>query len=298
MAVKPRLVQKEILRPVETNRVSIRFEEIPEAARDAARDFCWQRTVGFCVTTGTSAGRTNAFQAGSGTLVRHEGRLGVVTAAHVVDELKRHDQFGLIPPVTRPVTTPIRFDNLIVTRWAAESFSASGPDLALMIVPKADEHVFENYVVSIDLLKHLEEHKKFPNRISSGIVTLSGYLGERTTTRPILPHHDHTGFSMVGATGSTQRHFRSNSHDYIEVEAFPDSDFGPNSWGGISGGGVWHSKLFKDPDGNVTLGSPVFSGVMFFQGEKAKDGSRILTGHGPMSLMELVTTGFAGGSQR
>src|SRR5712691_11617136 len=83
----------------------------------------------------------NATLAGSGTLVKANGRYAVLTADHVLDNLNKRGFIGLILPTHfGPRFHNTMIDAALVQRIpiGKASYDADGPDLGLLVLSRAE----------------------------------------------------------------------------------------------------------------------------------------------------------------
>jgi hypothetical protein len=218
---------------------------------------------------------------GAGTFVRIGGIHGVLTCAHVIDELVDETRIDL---VLCPVRSAERFIPLNVKEHCAylkfgPSNDENGPDLGFLKLPIP---FFEsiNHLVSA---KNLEIGKKdaFAEAEPSEnyITVVVGMIGEWTPpTQQALP------FMARGlvSVGSIEDRMRFADHDLFRFRPIPDENFPtPNSYGGTSGGGLW--RIYRESaDGsqhaNRLLANRLV-GVAFYETE----GGQIIC-HGQASI--------------
>jgi hypothetical protein len=95
-------------------------------------------TIGFARVTQGDKGE-DAESAGSGTLVTIDSLYGVLTAAHVVEELVKHESVGIILSAESPEHYQKQILNMRHTERPVvikgEKFSPTGPDLAFLRLP-------------------------------------------------------------------------------------------------------------------------------------------------------------------
>jgi len=104
------------------------------------------------------------------------------------------------------------------------------------------------------------------------------------------------GFNQVSGLqhqiyfGGARESFEKNGIDYIEIDANYSTDTKiPESFGGISGGGLWTIPV-KNNTNNIeelVFADPVLAGLVFYQTEKAND-IRRLRCHGPKFLYSSI----------
>ncbi len=100
-----------------------------------------RHTIGFVVPE-----RGRARPLGSGTLISF-GRLeGILTAAHVLDEVKKVDEIGLLAFPVRPTQSQrsrLHFKHVDWVKIAKEPYSERGPDLAFLKLIESEQLICE-----------------------------------------------------------------------------------------------------------------------------------------------------------
>jgi hypothetical protein len=101
-----------------------------------------RHTIGFVLPE-----RDRARSLGSGTLIRFGGLEGILTAAHVLDEVKKFDEIGLLTfPVrsNQPQRIRLQVKHAEWIKIGKEPYSERGPDLAFVKLPSKDHRRFES----------------------------------------------------------------------------------------------------------------------------------------------------------
>jgi hypothetical protein len=229
---------------------------------------------------------------GSGTLVRVGDHRGILTAYHVVHDVApkfdfragSEDSLGLIILPHERVhrfEIPLGVGVITVVDIAKPQREDSGPDLAFIEI-KPSHHLnqldasrdFFNLGVNREKGLRMNLSEKDP-------MVISGFCHEGQTTEV-----NKDGFSVVkgfkGFAGFTRIERRGEyaNYDLCDVTVdYPLTADLPKSFGGYSGGGLWHVVLTKDEEtGRISHRSPMFSGVVFYQ-EQITDERKILRCH-------------------
>ena len=226
---------------------------------------------------------------GSGTLVSIGDATAILTADHVLAEL-RHPIRVLFP--TRfdhsPGSTPGPSRTL---QYSAKrtigrgTDEARGPDLGLLIVMKCD---VPHAKVFYSLTKHASRVRTEPRPNGDGGWALVGAPAEWTRI-----DEPHAGFAsineqrvLIGVT-DVKREFEKDGFDYFDVAA--NSNNGPTSFGGCSGGGLWHVDLATTASGEIDICNPSLSGVAYYQCQSPPHDIRC---HGRQSIYQNVIQAF------
>jgi hypothetical protein len=230
---------------------------------------------------------------GSGTLVRAGGKVGILTAAHVADQFTRRaeqpvglvisqhiHQFVLYPPFIE------RVDFLGELGPTDES----GPDISFLRLLSLENIGTICARKSVYRLggRSFAQFDDFP--INLCLWRLAGTPDEFSTKDPARAPHDPvlaatilTGACDFGSIERTER------FDIIRLKVPAGSYNFPSNYGGVSGGGIWVSRLTMYPDkglDSVSYESPFLAGVAFCQGAIDNNGERTIICHGPASIYD------------
>jgi hypothetical protein len=93
-------------------------------------------------------------------------------------------------------------------------------------------------------------------------------------------------WAMIGIAPAPRESWREN-FDYLELWSTLGERDVPDSFGGASGGGLWHGLTYPGQDGVPKLQEVVLSGVIYYQGDR-ENGQRALYSHGRASLHERL----------
>ncbi len=238
----------------------------------------------------------DAVSGGSGTLVAIDNVLGILTASHVINELRRYEDVGLI--LVSPVQTELH--NVSFKTQLAHDYSftcgqepSHGPDLGLIIPPPNVLDTLKARMSFYNLSKRKVPMLERPQSVENGFWVLSGIVGERTSDAP-----PERGFSKVKVfrgihgAGKVVNGYDRDSFDYLVFEALYNEFYeGPESYGGVSGGGLW--QVLVRPDGSaLEIAECLLSGVAFHQSAQnetpAGEVIREITCHGRRSLYQCL----------
>jgi hypothetical protein len=221
---------------------------------------------------------------GSGTLVKHHRAFGILTARHVAELIRddplhivlgKHDhRFQLSP------------DALILIRSDRGATDEVGPDLAFIRLPDAHLGTIKARKSLVDLEIHREKAEaQIPG---SGLWCVFGFPNER---RSVLQTDDRTVFRLFGQCGvgpKPESYSSEGDFDYYTVRArYSESNDLPESYGGVSGGGLWHTQITRR-DGVFEITGCVLRGVAFYQSARRGD-SRFVKCHGDRSIYSWLS---------
>ncbi|BCH26115.1 hypothetical protein [Mesorhizobium sp. L-8-3] len=250
----------------------------------AARDM----TIGFLKITqhagdDTYAGYEEGIPAGTGTLAKVGSIHGVLTAAHVLDELPKHGKVGIVRITNRPdQPQKLKIDMELTDRLLigiAPFNKQSGPDLGFLKLHGdvvgwlgAKGGNFFNLEKRAEIIPSRPESQPYYD-------ALIGIVAERTQTLPdTLKDATLLEIQALFASG-VARERKTDGFDLLEFETFLPPEKQPNSYQGTSGGGLW--RLYLDPD-EQQIRDRALIGVAFY--ESKLDGGMTLTCHGPKSI--------------
>ncbi len=224
---------------------------------------------------------------GSGTFAIIGNKSGILTAQHVARELSHQDALGLT--LREDIQgRPYLCKHLTFIDVAIPEHESLGPDLSFIVIPNVYLGTIRAYKSFYPIMAYQDNYMKcFPESICD-LWFVYGTIGERTTEE--IPEK---GFDTVigyhGFCGMTnaEKSYSVGSYDFIESRA----DYGeldtPESFGGMSGGGLWRVPLFTADPGKIKAKDYLLAGVIFYQTE-LNDNVRFIRSHGPRSIYEMV----------
>ena len=268
----------------------INEKDLPEGLWDNL----WQQIFPYCVGLLAFIRGEHGEQAqlmGSGTLVRVDHTIGILTAQHVVAprHWKQATHLGLIfmTDVHKPT---INMQYLRLIEVAKPLSPSKGPDLGVIILPPTDAAWLKEHRSFWNISLKREEVLSGPLDKDIGVWFLGGFPDE--FTRKEVPQR---GFSEVKGFGNlsmfcrVEREWENGDYDYLDIPVLYDAKNElPESFGGISGAGLWHIPLVKAQDGTVQAEEPILSGVAFYQIDIVGKKRTTIRCHGRRSVYEAV----------
>jgi hypothetical protein len=229
---------------------------------------------------------------GSGSLVTLEGKFGIVTAAHVIDDLicARGESIELV------ITTAYHRLSLekatLAIRKRRGERDGDGPDLAFIGINdpnalsalKAKKSFYRLPPARPLVFDQLEDRRTALCLIAGGPAEMDSETGKRMTPEHVLMR------SLFFGRAQVVNEWRTGGYDFLEVAMFSGQHGFPSDYGGVSGGGIWHIPLAMDPDkGRASLHylNPELIGVAFYQSPPV-DGARTIRAHGHRALAGLL----------
>ena len=228
---------------------------------------------------------------GSGTLVIVNGYHSILTAEHVIAELRDSHKLGLL---TSYRGNPHRYtfdkNHINIQRIAKGINDSDGPDIALIVLPQ------EN-------IGRLKAEKSFFNidkrrdRFSAGFMPTNrgfwftkGFPGKfEMDLEPNRGFNSIKGYRGLCGISGILKEYESSGYDYLEmsIEYESHNQDLPTSFGGVSGGGVWQVPLIRDRQGDLEADDYILSGVAFYQ-TKLDGNHRLIRCHGRKTVYEKV----------
>lgn len=267
--------------------------EIPQHIHDRVADEILRYSVGLTKINKTVAGE-EVNLIGSGTLVTVCGRLGILTADHVIEVLKGSDLLGVMCDINGPLkrhVIPVGF--LGLKRIARGEVESDGPDLAFIELPEEGIAYIKSSKVFYNLDKRMEEFSAGFLPVEVGAWFGFGVIGE--TERDLTPEGSFTsvrGYEAMCGMGGTPKEVTRAEFDYIEISvdwSGREADI-PRSFGGMSGGGVWQVPI-DYVSNEYKSRAPILAGVVFYQ-SPVERGRRRLICHGRLSVYNRVREVF------
>jgi hypothetical protein len=238
--------------------------------------------------------------AGSGTLVCAGGVRAILTAEHVLSHLPDSGNVGLIAPTRQQGHHPPVIINMehvrkipIARRGADES---QGPDIGLLLLSPAHWSLLPTGKPFFNLSKRRDLMLNAPHAPQRGIWVICGMVGEWTNNPPQkhrLPEQ-RQGFHGLCMPVLLKRERQQAVFDYVCVQVGKnEADKAPESFGGCSGGGVWHLVIYEKEDGSLVVGESLLSGVIFYEWYW-EDGRATIVCHGRRSIYGKVVDTLEG----
>jgi hypothetical protein len=229
---------------------------------------------------------------GSGTLVQIDETYGILTAHHVLSNLPKDGDIGLILATRfgaqlHRYTIPSQVIRRVeIARGQIES---EGPDLALLIIPAAEVELIKAFKSFYNLVSRRDEILVNPPDKNDGIWFISGFANELTTDEP--PEHGYqrvkSFYGMFGA-GGVRSEYTDGLFDYFDFEVrYGGIDQPPESFGGFSGGGLWQVPLIRSKDGKLEAKDFLLSGVICYQSPMVEN-RRFIKCHGRRSVYKCA----------
>jgi len=221
------------------------------------------------------------------------GRLeGILTAAHVLDEVKKVDEIGLLAFPVRPTQSQrsrLHFKHVDWVKIAKEPYSERGPDLAFLKLPVKTASELKANSSFVSFQKQSALAFTNPPAETETLDAVIGVIADWCDDEPVAQGPlDVTTIRGLLNVGTATDIDSQDGCDRLQFNPLPTEDFGlPESYGGTSGGGLWREFTQIRSDQKKYLVQLRLLGVAFYQSD-VKDGSRSIICHGPKSIYERL----------
>ncbi|HEX9911989.1 MAG TPA: hypothetical protein VGB01_01945 [candidate division Zixibacteria bacterium] len=226
---------------------------------------------------------------GSGTLIKIEDEYGILTAQHVIPPLRKFKKLGLNLGTFVHERPQIDTNLLQIVENGTRAADSIGPDLAVIILP---EYITGMIKPKKPFWNISYNAKNVLSKIIDpeiGLCFVCGVVGEWTKISG-----PRGGFNKVlnccclcGYVG-IEKYWNEEEFDYLKLsvnyENRPDL---PASFGGVSGGGIWRTVLYRSEEGVISYSDLLFLGVAILQ-TPTENNLRSIIGHGWLSIYDLL----------
>lgn len=230
---------------------------------------------------------------GSGTFITVGNIAGILTAEHVVTPLDDASFSGspkflglVIQKQIHKYT--IERNHIRIHKIAKGTDDSEGPDLAFIGIPLAKQGTLRAEKSFYDLQRDRNRMLSSPPKLNLGVWAICGAPEVETINGKSTQGLKLKGFKSNCFFGGVSRTYDIGKFDYLEIQArydfHPDL---PESFGGISGGGVWQIPLVKNSNGEIKPQEYLLSGIVFYQTEKS-DSRRLLKCHSRKSIYDIA----------
>ncbi len=233
---------------------------------------------------------------GSGTFATLNGVHGILTATHVwelVEKLSAKDGMVGYSISDDPHAHIVRRDTLIPMNLVSHRTIEYGPDIEFIVIPPAQVGSVLTRRQFYNLSKNPAQ-RKAQTMEREGFALIAGFPHELERDHPgaygfdkIIEQH---GLGFI--TGANKREER-DGFDYLELGVtYNEQTHPPQSFGGVSGAGVWHFTLFKhdhEPISAARYDPSMFflMGVAFYQSDIIA-GQRFIRAHGQATIYDFL----------
>lgn len=270
-----------------TEKLSI--TDLPSSVIDIACDYIAQYTVALNRVFRIN-GKPDSRLVGTGTLVNIAGLDCILTADHVLAEFKEPDKLSLMSSFKgEPRGHEFALSHLGIHRIARGKIDETGPDIGLIVLPQQSIGALRSEKVFYNVDKRSQRFSgKYLER-DLGFWFNCGIVGETERVLEPLPNTSSLrGYEGLCGASANPAEWNDGLFDYLDVRI----DYGgredlPQTFGGMSGGGIWQVLLRRTQEGTIEPEDYVLSGVTFFQTAVEK-ATRQLRCHGRKTIYECV----------
>lgn len=232
---------------------------------------------------------------GSGTLVHRNGRFGIMTAHHCLHACKPQVRLGVVGGDTLLLvlrggrSLVVQSERLLEHPLAIPTTDEFGPDLTFIeILPTGSldscKAIGSFWSLNGDTEVVLREFGNPKTPLASTGFPQADY---KTEIKGNDIHHKVKHMAYIGVI-EPQDLVQRSGWDYLETEFnYDECNELPESFCGMSGGGIWGMQLRKHKDGNITIEKSALIGVTFYQTERQTN-QRQVRAHFIRSIYDLA----------
>lgn len=230
---------------------------------------------------------------GSGTLVRMPGdAYGVLTAAHVLDELPDSGKLGYLTFNRKDSFQQAKIDASLTKKFYAHGWVAGAgvPDLGFLQIfdPNALSTMRARGCAFYNLDRQREIKGMASNKLAWEYIATGVVAETRVEVSASSDGPQRTGFTAI-AGYCFQLTRLAEINEFTIWNAVVDIEHHPSTYKGVSGGGLW---VVAAPNGDGTRLQRFLRGVIFFESDADDDGVRVLRVHGVEDLDRLLISQF------
>ena len=215
---------------------------------------------------------------GTATLVVVDGAHYFLTAEHVWRELQKFNRIGitLVPEIDQCFTILTQY--LIATGPRRPSVEMDGPDIVFLKIPETKLGEIKARKSFYQLEPVVRKPKVDVRCIEVAILLGAPCEAATLTTQTNL---DMTIQGIMA--DESPKTFTKGRYDYLDSKEFFGAHGFPNSYGGFSGGGLWHVQVYLDPKTGQRKERNRLAGMAFSE-FPAKRKYRVIRCHGARSI--------------
>lgn len=261
--------------PPRSTQERIKFQDIPQRILDDVLD-CLKDYAAPMIGIDENAERF----LGCCTFVEVGGHCFLLTATHVWEKLKGFANIGVTArrhpsPSLKIVTRLLK--PIVVSQRKSDEW---GPDLTFLALPQSDAENIKTYRSFWNLGKRRAMKLTPAHEIAHGAWVIIGAPEQRVQQRG-----DHRIFEMRASVCPAEACSERSGFDYVDLGIDTTTPNSLDSYGGMSGSGVWSVQLARNRAGQLIWQPKSLSleGVAFYE-SPIVNGHRIIRCHGRKSL--------------
>jgi hypothetical protein len=265
-----------------------KITELPKKLLHEVSQIIESYSTGLIKVTNTPSGKEVPLLIGSGTFVLISNTYGILTAAHVIDLLEGLYSLGLILSEYEHKYT-INSEYLEVIRVAKGKVDSDGPDIDFIVLPSSElgtikaKKSFHNLDIKRDRMLYN------PPELDNGFWAFYGVPDIKTIDKPPAKGFELIkGYNTYCYFGGIKNIYMVGGFDYCNFEVRYDSISNiPDTFGGVSGGGLWQIPLRKSAEQTIEPIEYILSGVVFYETERTGL-YRSVKCHGRKSIYDMA----------
>jgi hypothetical protein len=227
--------------------------------------------------------------AGSGTLAVFGKVHGILTAAHVIDELPKTGEVGIV--LYREKTFQkqvIKMEDTERVTVREAIFGPEGPDMGFLRIPEENIGWLKATSSFYNLKKRRLNELAGQTPAENYVDAVIGMIDELTVNVPVdKPKRRAKAFSAIFCNGEVSGTNNVNGYDLLDFSVTSHPDFKlPGSFEGMSGGALWRVYFEMKDDTPSIVGKRV-QGIPFYQ-SVGQGGARVIICHGPNSIYRVL----------
>ena len=268
----------------------LHVSKLPNEVIDRACDHISQYTVGLSRVI-LKNNKEEFRLIGTGTLVT-VGRLHcILTAEHVVVEIRHSDKLSLLTSFSGALQRHVfEYAHLEIHRVARGKNDSIGPDVGIIVLPQNHIGRLKAEKTFFNIDKRRERFSETVLDKERGFWFTTGVIGESEQTfEPTRSFSSIKGYLGLCGTAANPVESETDGYDYIEmhVDYSTPSHKLPDSFGGCSGAGVWQVPMHKNAEGKIVDEEFLLSGIVFYQ-TAVEDEVRRIRCHGRRTIYRIV----------
>jgi hypothetical protein len=255
----------------------LQHDKVPKPLLESGCRAIFDYTVGFTF---------HKRPAGSGTLVRLGSTFGILTAAHVVRQFLKEPSVPIGMVISRHwhsfgFERDERIEISVLAEPASRSDESLGPDLAFFRI--FDQRRLE----TIGAIKSFYplDLRNFEKPAESLLKSLPLFVAGMPSAFCSEIKTDHIGGAVFMGAAQIVEDVVRGDFDFLTVAVRADGKQFPETYKGVSGGGLWYLPLCRDPerqDKPFWHENPLLVGVAYYEMDRSSHLDLVC--HGPQSI--------------
>jgi hypothetical protein len=219
--------------------------------------------------------------AGSGTLLMKGNHHYILTAAHVWHEVLKHSDFvGVTLREIFDHTCLIETSSIVAhepehpAKWGEW-----GPDVIVLQIPSVRVGEIKAFKVFYEMDAGLKAMVTCDRNETFLLAGTPAVLGSYTKS--------HASVQLLAMWVGSPQLYTRGGWDYFDVEAALHPSSEANTFGGVSGGGLWRVQIYSQPDTGQITSRMTLEGLAFYELD-TKNGKGVIRCHGVQSILKAL----------